>query len=215
MKRIVFGLMVVLAIVMFAPIVMAADANKVTVWCWDPNFNVYATKQAAAVYNKTKPNVTIEIVDMAQDIEAKITAGLQEGGAGLPDVALFQDFRIEQFIQDYPNAFMGAASDWQYPTIVRPRSCTTALQTHFPLTALRTLNSKVVSTRSHRTAAMATTETTKRTMTVMNAIRMQLFIGCASQDALCTCDINRSARPPGPVSGYTPPACVYLQCTMG
>ncbi|PKL24622.1 MAG: hypothetical protein CVV47_09295 [Spirochaetae bacterium HGW-Spirochaetae-3] len=80
--------------------------DKVTVWCWDPNFNVYAMKQAAAVYNKANPGVTIEIVDMAQDIEAKIISGLQANGAGLPDVALFQDFRIEQFLTDYPNAFV-------------------------------------------------------------------------------------------------------------
>lgn len=80
--------------------------DKVTVWCWDPNFNVYAMKQAAAVYNKANPGVTIEIVDMAQDIEAKIISGLQANGAGLPDVALFQDFRIEQFLNDYPNAFV-------------------------------------------------------------------------------------------------------------
>jgi len=80
--------------------------NKVTVWCWDPNFNVYAMKQAAAVYNKANPKVTIEVVDMAQDIEAKITAGLQANGAGLPDIALFQDFRIEQFLHDYPKAFV-------------------------------------------------------------------------------------------------------------
>ena len=80
--------------------------NKVTVWCWDPNFNVYAMKQAAAVYNKAHADVNIEVVDMAQDIEAKITSGLQANGAGLPDVALFQDFRIEQFLHDYPNAFV-------------------------------------------------------------------------------------------------------------
>ena len=43
---------------------------------------------------------------MAQDIEAKISAGLQAGGAGLPDIALFQDFRIEQFLHDYPDAFV-------------------------------------------------------------------------------------------------------------
>jgi len=80
--------------------------SKLTVWCWDPNFNVYAMKQAALVYNKTHPEVTIDIVDMAQDIEAKIISGLQAGGAGLPDIALFQDFRIEQFLHDYPGAFV-------------------------------------------------------------------------------------------------------------
>jgi lactose/L-arabinose transport system substrate-binding protein len=84
----------------------SAQGKKLTVWCWDPNFNVYAMKQAAAVYNKAHPEVTIDIVDMAQDIEAKIISGLQAGGAGLPDIALFQDFRIEQFLQDYPKAFV-------------------------------------------------------------------------------------------------------------
>jgi lactose/L-arabinose transport system substrate-binding protein len=98
-KGLLIGLMLFLALGVFAQ-------QKVTVWCWDPNFNGYSMKQAAAVYNKLKPNVTIEIVDIPQDIEAKITAGLQAGGAGLPDIALFQDFRIEQFLQDYPNGFV-------------------------------------------------------------------------------------------------------------
>ena len=98
------GLLIALIFLALVPGLFAQQ--KISVWCWDPNFNVYAMKQAAAVYNKTKPNVTIEIVDMAQDIEAKISAGLQAGGAGLPDIALFQDFRIEQFLQDYPDAFV-------------------------------------------------------------------------------------------------------------
>jgi lactose/L-arabinose transport system substrate-binding protein len=101
------GLIIALALVLFLALVPGVFAQqKITVWCWDPNFNVYSMKQAADVYNKTHPNVTIEIVDMAQDISAKITAGLQAGGAGLPDIALFQDFQIEQFIQNYPDAFM-------------------------------------------------------------------------------------------------------------
>ena len=98
------GLLIALIFLALVPGLFAQQ--KISVWCWDPNFNVYAMKQAAAVYNKAKPNVTIEIVDMGQDIEAKITAGLQAGGAGLPDIALFQDFRIEQFITDYPGAFV-------------------------------------------------------------------------------------------------------------
>lgn len=81
-------------------------STTVTVWCWDPNFNGFSMKQAAAVYVKIRPNVTISIVDIPQNIEAKIQAGLQAGGAGLPDIALFQDFRIEQFIKDYPGAFV-------------------------------------------------------------------------------------------------------------
>lgn len=83
----------------------AAQPSKVTIWCWDPNFNGYAMKEAAAVYNKTHPEVTIEIVDIPQQIESKIEAGLQAGGAGLPDIALFQDFQIERFISNYPGIF--------------------------------------------------------------------------------------------------------------
>jgi lactose/L-arabinose transport system substrate-binding protein len=99
---IVFALIFVLALV---PGLAAAD-KKVTVWCWDPNFNGASMKAAAAVYNKAHSDVTIEVVDIPQDIDAKIEAGLQSGGSGLPDIALFQDFEIEKFIQNYPKAFV-------------------------------------------------------------------------------------------------------------
>lgn len=84
----------------------AAGPAKITVWCWDPNFNGYSMKQAAEVYKKINPNVTIDIVDIPENIEGKIEAGLQAGGAGLPDIALFQDYIIEKFIKNYPGAFV-------------------------------------------------------------------------------------------------------------
>jgi lactose/L-arabinose transport system substrate-binding protein len=80
--------------------------KTVTVWCWDPNFNGFSMQQAADVYKKIRPNVTVEIVDIPENIEGKIEAGLQAGGAGLPDIALFQDFVIEKFIQNYPGIFV-------------------------------------------------------------------------------------------------------------
>lgn len=81
-------------------------AAKLTVWCWDPNFNGYSMQQAAEVYKKIRPEVTIEIVDIPENIEGKIEAGLLAGGAGLPDIALFQDYIIEKFVQNYPGAFV-------------------------------------------------------------------------------------------------------------
>lgn len=105
MKRVLSALMV-LALLVGTAGLATAQAKKVTVWCWDPNFNGASMKAAAAVYNKTHPEVTIEIVDIPQQIEAKIEAGLQAGGKGLPDVALFQDFIIERFLQNYPKAFV-------------------------------------------------------------------------------------------------------------
>jgi lactose/L-arabinose transport system substrate-binding protein len=105
MKRLIVGLAILLALVALVPGVMA-QGKTVTVWCWDPNFNGFSMKQAAAVYNKLHPEVTITIVDIPQDIEAKIEAGLQAGGAGLPDIALFQDFVIEKFVANYPGIFV-------------------------------------------------------------------------------------------------------------
>ncbi len=99
---------VLLAVLVGIGIVSCAPPKpaKVTVWCWDPNFNGASMKAAAAVYNKAHPNVTIDVVDIPQDIDAKIEAGLQANGSGLPDIALFQDFEIEKFIQNYPKAFV-------------------------------------------------------------------------------------------------------------
>lgn len=106
MKCFVSILVSILAVFIAVPNLTAADAKTVTVWCWDPNFNGYAMKQAAAVYNKTHPEVTIQILDVPENIEGKIEAGLQAGGAGLPDIALFQDYVIEKFIANYPGAFV-------------------------------------------------------------------------------------------------------------
>ncbi len=85
---------------------VASGPQKVTIWCWDPNFNGYSMQQAAEVYKKIHPDAVIEIVDIPENIEGKIEAGLQAGGAGLPDIALFQDFVIERFIKNYPGAFV-------------------------------------------------------------------------------------------------------------
>ncbi len=84
----------------------ASSSQKLTIWCWDPNFNGYSMNKAAEVYKATHPDVEIEIVDIPDNIEGKIEAGLQAGGAGLPDIALFQDFIIEKFIQNYPGSFV-------------------------------------------------------------------------------------------------------------
>lgn len=101
------SLTVLLALAMFvgATGLATAQAKKVTVWCWDPNFNGYSMKEAAKVYNAKNKDVTIEIVDIPQGIESKIEAGLMAGGAGLPDIALFQDFQIERFVANYPGIF--------------------------------------------------------------------------------------------------------------
>ena len=84
----------------------AAKGGKLTVWCWDPNFNGFSMKEAAKAYAEVNPDATIEVVDIPENIESKIEAGLQSGGAGLPDIALFQDYVIEKFLKNYPGSFV-------------------------------------------------------------------------------------------------------------
>ena len=41
---------------------VAVDPNapvKLTVWCWDPTFNIYAMNEAAKIYAKSHPNVEV------------------------------------------------------------------------------------------------------------------------------------------------------------
>ena len=50
-----------------------AQAKEITIWCWDPNFNVAIMKEAGARYSKTHPDVTFNVVDLAKaDVEQKL-----------------------------------------------------------------------------------------------------------------------------------------------
>jgi lactose/L-arabinose transport system substrate-binding protein len=87
--------------------ITAAQAKEITVWCWDPNFNVAIMKEAGARYAKTHPDVTINVVDFAKtDVEQKLQTGLSAGtGAGLPDIVLIEDYGAQKYLQSFPDAF--------------------------------------------------------------------------------------------------------------
>ncbi|WP_413992105.1 ABC transporter substrate-binding protein [Labrys okinawensis] len=87
--------------------VAAAEAKDITVWCWDPNFNVAIMKEAGERYAKTHPDVHINVVDFAKaDVEQKLQTGLSAGtGAGLPDIVLIEDYGAQKYLQSFPDAF--------------------------------------------------------------------------------------------------------------
>ncbi|WP_046174729.1 ABC transporter substrate-binding protein [Domibacillus indicus] len=84
-----------------------ADSNKVTIWAWDPNFNIAALNMAKEIYEKENPDVEIEIIENAQaDIVQKLNTGLSSGTSkGLPSIVLIEDYRAQSFLQAYPDAF--------------------------------------------------------------------------------------------------------------
>ncbi len=81
--------------------------QKITAWAWDPNFNIAALKEAEAIYEAENENVDIEIVEYAQaDIIQKLNTALNSGSTeGLPNIVLIEDYRIQTFLQSYPDSF--------------------------------------------------------------------------------------------------------------
>lgn len=85
----------------------SADPNELTIWTWDPNFNVKAMNIAAEAYQADNPDFKINIIENAQeDVVQKLNTSLSSGTTkGLPNIVLIEDFRAQGFLQAYPDAF--------------------------------------------------------------------------------------------------------------
>lgn len=94
------------------------DPNTLTVTAWDANFNIPALEAAAAAYQKENPDFKLEIqtVSGSSDIEQAVTlAGSSNDFSQLPDIVLFQDHYIQNYVANYPDAWQdleGADIDW-------------------------------------------------------------------------------------------------------
>ncbi|WP_299093229.1 ABC transporter substrate-binding protein [uncultured Metabacillus sp.] len=84
-----------------------SESNEVTIWAWDPKFNIAALEIAKEIYEKENPDVKINIVENAQqDIVQKLNTGLSSGTTnGLPSIVLIEDYRAQSFLKAYPDAF--------------------------------------------------------------------------------------------------------------
>jgi lactose/L-arabinose transport system substrate-binding protein len=85
----------------------AAFAGEVTIWCWDPNFNVAIMKEAGARYTAKHPGTTFNVVDFAKtDVEQKLQTALSSGTTdALPDIVLIEDYGAQKYLQSFPGAF--------------------------------------------------------------------------------------------------------------
>lgn len=82
-------------------------SSKITIWAWDPNFNIAIMNEAKERYVKDNPDVEIEIVDLAKgDLEQKLHTNLASGVTeGLPDIVLIEDYNAQKYLKSYPGAF--------------------------------------------------------------------------------------------------------------
>jgi lactose/L-arabinose transport system substrate-binding protein len=76
--------------------------DKITIWAWDPNFNISIMNKAKEIYGG---DVEIEIVEMAKgDLETKLHSSLSTEG-DLPDIVLIEDYMAPKYLSSYPGKF--------------------------------------------------------------------------------------------------------------
>ncbi|MBB4953661.1 lactose/L-arabinose transport system substrate-binding protein [Agrobacterium vitis] len=94
----------------------AAMAGEVTIWCWDPNFNVAIMKEAGARYSAKHPGTTFNVVDFSKEsVQQKLQTGLASGTAdSLPDIVLIEDYGAQKYLQSFPGAFAALSGKVDY-----------------------------------------------------------------------------------------------------
>ena len=90
----------------------AAGGNKLTVWCWDPAFNIYSMETAGEVYKAANPDFELEVTEVPwNDIQTKLTTAATSGDLStLPDIILMQDNAFQKNVISYPDAFTDLTS---------------------------------------------------------------------------------------------------------
>lgn len=108
-----FMLLLALALVL-SPLAAASaqSANELTVWCWDPAFNLYAMGEAAKVYQEAHPEFKLNIVDTPwPDLQTKLTTMAMSGDlSGMPDIFLCQDNAFQKNVINLPDLFADLTS---------------------------------------------------------------------------------------------------------
>lgn len=108
MKKILFSMFAFLLILAGCSSSSEAESDGVlTIWAWDPVYNIDIMNKATEIYKETNPDIKVEIVDIANaDVYQSLHTALASGTtAGLPDIVLIEDMEIPQFLASYPDAF--------------------------------------------------------------------------------------------------------------
>lgn len=79
--------------------------NTLTVWAWDPAFNIYALEEAEKVYQQDHPDFALEIVETPwDDLQTKLTTLAQSQELDqLPDIFLMQNNAFQKNVINYPD----------------------------------------------------------------------------------------------------------------
>ena len=91
-----------------SPAALSEGAKKLTVWCWDPAFNIYAMNEAAKVYQQQYPDFTLEVLETSwDDLQTKVTTAATSNQLDtLPDIILMQDNAYQKNVINYPDLML-------------------------------------------------------------------------------------------------------------
>lgn len=83
-------------------------SGTLTVWCWDPNYNIRAMEVAESIYQKDHPDFSLNIVETNQeDIMTKLATTATSGQyTELPDILLINDAYFQMNVASYQEAFL-------------------------------------------------------------------------------------------------------------
>jgi lactose/L-arabinose transport system substrate-binding protein len=84
-----------------------SGVNTLTVWTWDPAFNIYSMQEAEKIYQKDHPDFKLNIVETPwDDLQTKLTTLAQSQEFDeLPDIFLMQNNAFQKNVINYPDLF--------------------------------------------------------------------------------------------------------------
>ncbi|MWV47803.1 carbohydrate ABC transporter substrate-binding protein [Rathayibacter sp. VKM Ac-2803] len=87
--------------------------QKLTVWAWDPTFNIAALEEAEKIYQKDNPDFELDIVETPwDDLQPKLTTLAQsQQYEELPDIFLMQNNAFQKNLVNYPEVFTEVSAD--------------------------------------------------------------------------------------------------------
>ena len=115
MKKLV-ALFLALTMVLSCCAALAAEDGKVTIWTWDPNFNIAAMKVAKDMYAAINPNVEVVIEEvLSEDIETRVITAASAGDiSNLPDIMLCQDNSFQKMVMNYPEVYANITGQYDF-----------------------------------------------------------------------------------------------------
>ena len=98
--------------------VASEGEHELSVYAWDKNFNIPALEAAEKAYQTVDPDFKLNIIEQSasSDVENAVTLAANSGDySQLPDIVLFQDHYIQNYVTNYPDAWIDledAGIDW-------------------------------------------------------------------------------------------------------